>query len=115
MFRSRPVSLALVALFVWMTACSSYKQIELNEVADYGKVRVTLTGGERENVADPRVETDSIKGKDAAAIPLDQVAEVEAKEKDLASTLVLVGVGVALVTVITLRVVECTTYYGSAC
>ena len=47
MFRSRPVSLALVALFVWMTACSSYKQIELNEVADYGEVRVTLTDGER--------------------------------------------------------------------
>ena len=115
MFRNRPVSLALVGLFLWVTACTSYKQIELSEVADYGKVRVTLTGGERETVADPRVEADSIKGKDAAAIPLDQVAEVEAKKKDLASTLVLVGVGVVLVTVITLRVVECNTYYGSEC
>jgi hypothetical protein len=115
-YRSRPISLALIGLFVWLTACTSYKQIELSEVADYGKVRVTLTGGERETFADPRVEADSIKGKDAAAIPLDQVAEVEAKKKDLASTLVLVGVGVALVTVITLRIAECATNsYGSEC
>ena len=116
MFRNRVLSLALFGLFIWVTACSSYKQIELSEVAEYGKVRVTLTGGERETFADPRVEADSLKGKDAAAIPLDQVAEVEAKKKDLASTLVLVGVGVALVTVITLRIAECATNsYGSEC
>ena len=116
MFRNQALSLALVGLFIWVTACTSYKQIELGEVGDYGKVRVTLTDGERGTVADPRVEADSIKGKDSAAIPLDQVAEVEAKKKDVASTLVLVGVGVALVTVVTLRVVECATNsYGSEC
>ena len=115
-YRSRPVSLALVGLFVWVTGCTSYKQIELSEVADHGKVRVTLTDGERETVADPRVEADSIKGKDSAAIPLNQVAEVEAKMKDVASTLVLVGVGVALVTLITLRIAACATNsYGSEC
>ena len=116
MHRSRPISLALVGLFVWLAACTSYTQISLDEVSDYAKVRVTTVEGVRETVADPRVETDSIKGKDSAAIPLDQVAEVEAKKKDLASTLVLVGVGVALVTVVTLRVVECATNsYGSEC
>ena len=114
--RSRLVSLALGGLFVCVTGCQSYKQIELSEVADHGKVRVTLTDGERETVADPRVEADSIKGKDSAAIPLNQVAEVEAKMKDVASTLVLVGVGVALVTLITLRIAECATNsYGSEC
>jgi hypothetical protein len=94
----------------------TYKQIELSEVADHGKVRVTMTDGERATIRDPRVEADSIKGQGAEAIPLDQVVEVEAKKKDLASTLVLVGVGVAIVTVVTLRVVECATNsYGSEC
>ena len=80
MYRSRPVSLALVGLFIWLTGCTSYKQIQLSEVSDYGKVRVTRTDGERETFSDPRVEADSIKGKDSAAISLDQVAEVEAKK-----------------------------------
>ena len=116
MFRVQVPSLALVGLVIWVTGCTSYKQIQLSEVADYEKVRVTRTDGEREIFSDPRVEADSIKGKDVAAIPLHQVAEVEAKKKDLASTLVLVGVGVAIVTIITLRVVECATNsYGSEC
>ena len=46
MFRSCPVSLALVGLFVWVTGCSSYKQIQTADVADHSKVRVTLTGGQ---------------------------------------------------------------------
>ena len=116
MYRSRAASLTLIGLFIWVTGCTSYKQIQLSEVADYGKVRVTQIDGERETFSEPRVEADSIKGKDVAAIPLHQVAEVEAKKKDLASTLVLVGVRVAIVTIITLRVVECATNsYGSEC
>lgn len=60
MIRNRPVSLALVGLFVWLTACTSYKQIGIREVADHAKVRITLTNGQRETVRDPRVEGDSI-------------------------------------------------------
>ena len=48
MYCSRPASLALVGLFIWLTGCTSYKQIQLSEVSDYGKVRVTQTDGERE-------------------------------------------------------------------
>lgn len=116
MYHSRPVSLALVGLFIWVTGCTSYKQIQLSELSDYGKVRVTRADGERATFSDPRVEADSIKGKESAAIPLDQVVEVEAKKKDLASTLVLVGVGAAIVTVVTLRIAECASNsYGSSC
>ena len=32
MLRNRPVSLALVGLFVWITGCTSYKQIDIGEL-----------------------------------------------------------------------------------
>jgi hypothetical protein len=100
-FRSRPVSLALVGLFVWVTACTSYKQIELAEVADHGKVRVTLVDGERETVREPRVEADSIKGfgekvrpdvKDRAplSISFDQIETLEATHVSAGKTVGLV-------------------------
>jgi len=60
-FRSRPVSLALVGLFVWVTACTSYRQIEIGEVADHTKVRVTLTDGETETIHEPWVEANSLR------------------------------------------------------
>ena len=95
MFRSRPVSLALVGLFVWVTACSSYRQIEVGEVADHGKVRVTLTDGERETIHEPWVEGDSIRSKDADAIPLGQVAEFEAVGTDeIGTVFTVLGVSV---------------------
>ena len=113
MFRSRPVLLALVGLFVWVTGCRSYSQIELSEVADHGKVRVTLTDGENATIRDPRVEADSIKGlaennkalgvsQDRApwAIPLDQVAALEAVGTDDVGTVFTILGLAALVTVI---------------
>ena len=96
MFRSRLVSLTLIGLLVWVTGCTSYKQIKLGEVADHEKVRVTTTDGERETVHDPRVETDSIRGKDSKAIPLDQVSKVQAMRTDWVFTGLFIG-GVALV------------------
>ena len=104
MFRSRPVSLTLVGLFVWVTACSSYSQIELGEVADHGKVRVTLTDGERETIHDPSVVTDTIRGHvksryereysdPIVVIPLDQVSTLEAVgTNEVGTVLVIVGV-----------------------
>ena len=114
MIRSRPVSLALVGLFVWVTACTSSKQIQLGEVADHGKVRVTTTDGERETVHDPRVEADSIKGRGKMvgggsrdrvrvpiAIPLDQVVDLEAVGTDeIGTVLTVVGVFVGVVLVL---------------
>ena len=101
MYRSRSVSLALVGLFVWVTACTSYKQIELSEVADYGKVRVTTTDGERNTVREPRVEADSVKGlgeriradvQDRAplSISFDQIETLEATHVSAGKTVGLV-------------------------
>jgi len=107
-FRSRPVSLALVGLFVWVTACTSSMQIELSEVADHGKVRVTKTDGGRETVYDPRVESDSIRGRFVEdnqprtvdrAISLDEVAELDAIGTNAGGT-VLVVLGSALLVLI---------------
>ncbi len=89
MFRSRTVSLALVALFVWLTGCTTYNQIELGELVDHGKVRVTLIDGQRQTILDPVIEADSIRGRENVArsnrhevtplvIPLSQVSTLEA-------------------------------------
>ena len=62
MDRSRPVSLVLVGLLVWLTACTSYKQVGSVEVADYGKARITLDDGSQFVVAHPQIEADSLVG-----------------------------------------------------
>ena len=95
MFRNRPVSLALIGLFVWVSACYTYTPIEPSEVAYYGKVRVWTIDGEREVISDPRVEADSLKGKDASAISLFQVAELEGMNLNTEQTVIAVGTIVA--------------------
>jgi len=101
--RCRPVSLALVGLFLWVTACGTYKQIGLGEVADHGKVRVTTTDGEKRDLYHPVVEADSIKGQlherpasryseePVYAIPLDQVSMLESAHGDAGKTVVVVA------------------------
>ena len=102
MKRKRAVSLALVGLFVWTTGCTSYKQIELGEVADYGKVRVTRTDGARETLYDPEIVTDSIRAHEKpeyerdyydpiVVVPMNQVGELEAVGS---SAKALIGIGV---------------------
>ena len=103
MFRNRPVSLALVGLFVWMTACMSYRPIEIGDVANYGKVRVTLTDGERLDLYKPAVVSDSIHywkkklpsspyyPEPVCSIPLDQVSAVEGEYTNVAQS---IGAGV---------------------
>ena len=102
MFRNRPVALALAGLFVWLTACTSYKQIEVGEVSHHAKVRVTFTDGERETLRDPWVDGDSIKAYTSESVgdlgplrqrvtstvsfPLNQVAELGAVSKDEVGT-----------------------------
>ena len=108
MFRNRPVSLALVGLFVWVTGCTSYKQIEIGEVADHGEVRVTFADGERIVLQEVTVEGDSIyywnKAEQPAnysavrvSSPLDQVVEVEASGASSVSTVFVVLAGAFVV------------------
>ncbi len=106
--RCRPVSLALVGLFVWLTGCTSYTQIQPGEVADHDHIRVTQTDGTQRDFYHAVVEADSIKGQrherpasrhyeePVYAIPLDQVSMLESAHGDAGKTvgvvaLVLVG------------------------
>ncbi len=117
MYRSRSVSLALVGLFIWVTGCQTYTQIEIGEVADHGKVRVTKTDGERETLRAPRVEADSIKGlgkkvgvgisdRLPLAIPLDSVHELEAVGTNAAGTVLFV-IGVVVGSVVAIWAIGC--------
>ena len=109
MTRKRIVSLALVGLFVWGTACTSYKQIEVGEVAYHGTVRVTVSDGERKTLDRPWVEADSLKGYqhiETLAIPLDQVAALEASSISAGRT-ALVAVGGLLVLLVVLNAIDC--------
>jgi hypothetical protein len=105
MLRNRAVSLALAGLFAWLDGCASYEQIEIGELTEHGRVRVTLAGGERETLLDPAFAGDSISGrKDAprrhrdpivpVVIPLDQVDKLEAVNRNAGGTAALIVVGV---------------------
>jgi hypothetical protein len=112
---SRTVALALVGLLLWVPACTNYKVIPVSEAPEHGKVRVTLTDGERETLREPWIDGDSIKAytnesvgnlgpqqraedaQDVVVIPLDQVTEVEAKGTDVAATVILAVLGAGLV------------------
>jgi len=102
--------LALVGLFVWLTGCSTYTQIEPSEVADHGMVRVTLTDGDSQELWDPTLRGDGIWGRlekygKTTVIPVDSVAKVEYPDTDsrpvmgvvalVAVLAVIVAVGIA--------------------
>ena len=109
MFRSRTVSLALVGLFVWLTGCTSYKQIEVGEIPDHGTVRVTLADGDRETLDRPWLAADSIKGYshlETLSIPSNQVEVVEARSISVGRT-VLLATGVLLIVLVVANAVDC--------
>ena len=112
MFRNRSVSLALVGLFLWVTGCTSYKQIELSEVADYGEVRVTLTDGAQRDFYRATAEADSLKGRldtegtAVYGIPLDQVSTVEVGRISAGKTIGLVF-GVTLGVIVAAYAISC--------
>ena len=120
MFRSRPVSLALVGLFLWVTACSTtYTQIEPGEVADKDYVRVTLTDGEKTELHEPALDADSLRGRvkevariggyrwsdSVVVIPLESVAEIAVGSNP--ANKMLIGIGVVLAALVLFGVVAC--------
>lgn len=101
MKRSRPVSLALVGLFVWLAGCATYTQIELSDISNHDVVRVTTTTGERRTYSFPRVEAERVVGENERFTPVAQVAALEAVGTDEVATFALVaGVLVVVVGVI---------------
>jgi hypothetical protein len=105
---------------LFLTACSTYTQIQPGEVADHGKVQVTTIDGEKHNVYDPAVEADSIRGRikesariggdrwsdSVVVIPLESVREIAvAGTNEVATPLLVIG-GIA-VTLLLIGVVVC--------
>jgi hypothetical protein len=102
-----------------VTGCHTYTQICLAEVADHGKVRVTLISGERETLRDPWVDGGSIKAytsesvrnlgpkvqtTSTVAFPVDRIAKLEAKGTNEVGTVfavlgIVVVVGAAVVAI----------------
>ena len=129
MFRNRPASLALVGLFVWVTGCTTYTQIEFSEVSHHGKVRVTFADGEHETLRDPWVDGDSIKAytsesvgdlgalarveHSTVAFPLNQVAELGAVGANEVGTVFMVlGIAVVLTAVALALICPTTTCFN---
>jgi hypothetical protein len=90
-YHRRAVSLALVGLLVWVTGCYNYTPIGPSQVGYYGRVRVSTIDGERKVISEPRVEADSLRGKDVRTIALIQVAELEGISLNEAETVMAVG------------------------
>jgi len=110
MSRSRTLSLVLIGLLVSVTACYNYDRITPAEVGYHGKIRVWTVSGEREVIHDPRVEGDSIKGKDAAPVSLFHIAEIEAMDLNVGGTVLVVGtvvLGAVAVGVLVADLVSC--------
>lgn len=110
MILSRPVSLALVGLFLWQTGCVSYRQIAPNEVTDHEAVRVTLADGDEISMRDPTTSMGTLTGEQhdkeccrgpdeagSVTVPLTEVREIEVSEFDSTKTAIL-GVFLAAAT-----------------
>ena len=104
--RDRQPALLLVILLVWAMGCASYREIEIGEVADHDRVRVTRTDGSVSFLYDPEVRPDTIGGRKdrdsqvALWIALDDVERIQTGGNQAAGTAVAVVGGIALVLVI---------------
>jgi hypothetical protein len=111
MSRTRPAAFALLWVFLFGTACTSYRQIQLADVVDYDEVQVTTEDGIRRMFIDPSLEPDSLRGylneeavalDETWAVPLDAVSEVKTRQPDnveTAGTVILAGAGILVVAV----------------
>ena len=94
MIRNRPVSLALATLFLWQTGCSSWQEIQIGELPEQDRVRVTSVSTGSTEIREPRVESDSIKGTvgdRVYAIPLAGVETIETRKHSPSKTAILFG------------------------
>ena len=98
MLRSRAVSLTLVGLFAVSVACSSYRPVELSDVPNHEKVRLTMEDGGTAEYYQPTIEGDSIRGLSSRegettySVALDRVAAIEEGGTEPAKTFFL-GLG----------------------
>lgn len=95
MFRSRPASLALVGLFLW-AGCTSWQQIEIDNVPDYSMVRVTTTDGDEHRFREPVFVSDTLWGRvredarpsgyrwsdSVTALPVEHIADIEGQKSN---------------------------------
>jgi len=116
-FRNRPVSMALVGLFLWSSACTKWVPLEppySPPQEEYGKLRVTNERGVPVVLEEARLEADSVWGtmvssywergdlkhtEAAAAIPLESVQKIEKRGTDATATVGLV-VGITAVLIV---------------
>lgn len=94
---------ALVGMAAWLTACTSYRQIDdLSLAGPDDVIRVSTVDGRTRDFHDPRIEADSLKGRLGSqgtvtySIPLDQVDRVEVRETDVGATVALTLLIVAI-------------------
>jgi len=76
----RQASSLLTALCLWLNACTTWTAIEISELADHDRVRVTTAAGERYEIRAPVVETDSIVGRVGQAETQISITDVSALE-----------------------------------
>ncbi len=112
MYRSRPVSLGLVGLFLWSSACTKWVPLEPpypQWLEEYGKLQITNERGVPVVFREPQLKGDSVWGtvvtshwehgdlkhsERVAAIPVESVQKIEKRGSDAATTITLwVGVG----------------------
>jgi hypothetical protein len=105
MLQGRPVSFVFAGFIVLMTGCTSYQRIEVEQVPNFDRVRVTTTDLDRKQLIEPSLKVDSLRGylsdEDRTvgrewATPIDLVSEVEAKQANTVGTVSLVALGVGL-------------------
>jgi hypothetical protein len=82
-----------------ISACTSYKQIEPVNAADYDEIRITSTGEQEEIFREPRLQVDTLIGLsgsgDTLRVRLGEIQKVEARKSDAVKTAALV-VGISL-------------------
>lgn len=95
----------MVGLLLCGTACTHYVQIDVSDVQAYDEVRVTTNDIDGRLLLNPALDDGQLRGYpseharsggDLWVIPVDEVAEVEAKQANTVGTVSLVALGVGI-------------------
>ena len=113
--RSRPISMMLVGLFLWSSACTKWVPLEPPYAplqGDYDKLQITREGGSQVVLKEPRLESDSVWGTVVSShwdrgdlkhtehdtvIPIESVVKIEKRGTDALAT---VGLAVGIIGVV---------------